>query len=72
VAPQILGSILPMGANIPEFISVVFLVVDDVPVDNETPMMTSSISRIFQPSLQKMLIGAWFACLRCECLRYTV
>jgi hypothetical protein len=47
VAPQVLGSILSMGANIPEFISVVFSVVDDVPVDNETPMMISSISRIF-------------------------
>jgi hypothetical protein len=33
-----------MGANFPGFNGIVLLVVGDVPVDNETPVVTSSIS----------------------------
>ena len=38
---------LPIEANFPGFNGVVLLVVGDVPVDSEAPMVTSSISPEF-------------------------
>jgi hypothetical protein len=47
---QVLG-LTPVGANFLGFNGVVLLVVGDVPVDSETHVVTSSISRIYQPIL---------------------
>jgi hypothetical protein len=38
---------LPLGANFLEFNGIVLSVVDDAPVDSETPVVTLSISRRF-------------------------
>jgi len=44
---------LPIGADILEFNGVVHLVVGGVPVDNEVPVVTSSISKICRLSLRR-------------------
>lgn len=59
-----------MGANFLRFNGFVFSVVGDVSVNNETSMVTSSISRIDLPAQSsKMLIRVGFVRVCYECLR---
>jgi hypothetical protein len=57
---MILGS-TPVEANISEINGVVFLVADDVFIDNKVSTVTSSILRILLVQSSKMLIGVGFA-----------
>ena len=66
---QILDSALVRPYSFQDLIGAIFLVIGDVPVDSEVPLVTSSISRICWLSLSKMLIEIGLrACIhRSEC-----
>lgn len=56
VVPHVLGS-TPVGANFLDFTGVMLLVVRDVSIYSEAPMVTLSISKIFPAQFSKILIG---------------